>query len=633
MRLDDVEGSMAVAGALPANTPFEGGDLIVHYLQQIGVEYIFGVPGGAIEPLVNAIARGMRRGGPKLIVARHESGAAFMADGYARETGKLGVCFATTGPGATNMITGVAASYHNRNPVLAITAQTRLETFGRGAMQECSDTAIDTVGMFQHCTRYNSLVSHPKQLETKLIAAILNTFREPRGPSHLGVPLDVMRSPLEVDPSIDLNTVLRSHPGIDEEATDALTDALRQARQPVFLIGEGARGGCGRILALALAMRAPVIVTPHAKGFISPFHPCFRGIYGFAGHQSAESVLADPATDCVVAIGCSLGEWATGGWDQKNLLNDRLIHVDGNPEHFRNSAMARLHVLGEPGAVFERVDAVLRPHLSIRTARAKPKKWVKPALQLVSGKASEPAPNCSLDQPGEWLSDAVPIKPQRLLHDLPLLLPEGSRFIADGTAAKAWATHYLHIPDRRVGERRASRIPLRPEEPVSSGVVLRTDDRRQESAGLFRTSMEFSCMGWAIGHTLGAACARRDTPVVCLTGDGSMLMNSQEITVAAQHRLPVFFVILNDAAMGTIRHGQILGGAERIGWQLPEVDFTLIAQAMGVKGFLVKTPQDLKAIDWLGLWRNREPAIIDVRIDRDAVPPLKQRMKSLGVGH
>ncbi len=118
--------------------------------------------------------------------------------------------------------------------------------------------------------------------------------------------------------------------------------------------------------------------------------------------------------------------------------------------------------------------------------------------------------------------------------------------------------------------------------------------------------------------------------MVCLTGDGSMLMNSQEITVAAEHRLPVFFVVLNDSALGTIRHGQVLGGAEQIGWKLPEVDFALMAKAMGVKGYVVRTPQD---IDWRGLWQRGEPAVIDVRIDRDAVPPIKQRMKSLGVGH
>ena len=212
---------------------------------------------------------------------------------------------------------------------------------------------------------------------------------------------------------------------------------------------------------------------------------------------------------------------------------------------------------------------------------------------------------------------------------LPTYLPAGTRFITDGTAAKAWAMHYLQIPDRRVAERRAAVGALRSRPAATPRVA----DRRKEAAGLVRTSMEFSCMGWALGHALGAACARRDTPVVCLTGDGSMLMNSQEITVAAQHRLPVFFVVLNDSALGTIRHGQLLGGAEQIGWELPEVDFALMAKAMGVKGYIVRSPQDLEDIDWHGLWQHREPAIIDVRIDRDAVPPLKQRMKSLGVGH
>lgn len=612
-----------------AESTLEGGELIVHYLRQIGVDYVFGVLGGAIEPLVNAIARDMRSGGPELIVARHEAGAAFMADGYARETGRLGVCFATTGPGATNMITGVAAAYHNRNPVLAITAQTRLETFGRGAMQECSDTAIDTVGMYQHCTRYNTLVSHPKQLENKLIAAILNTARDPHGPSHLAVPLDVMRTRIDVDRAVDLNAILRSRPGIDEDATAKLAQTLLNARQPVFLIGEGARGACGRVLALAMALQAPVLVTPHAKGFVSSFHPRFRGVFGFAGHQSAEQVLADPAVDYVVAIGCSLGEWATSGWDRAALLNGRLIHVDDDPENFRHSAMAQLHVLGDPGAVFERIDAVIGDVAGTRRSNIAPPKSAKPTLHLIADKPVHPLPNCTLDDPADWHSDATPIKPQRLMRDLPTLLPAGTRFITDGTAAKAWAMHYLQIPDRRVAERRAAVGALRSRPAATPRVA----DRRKEAAGLVRTSMEFSCMGWALGHALGAACARRDTPVVCLTGDGSMLMNSQEITVAAQHRLPVFFVVLNDSALGTIRHGQLLGGAEQIGWELPEVDFALMAKAMGVKGYIVRSPQDLEDIDWHGLWQHREPAIIDVRIDRDAVPPLKQRMKSLGVGH
>ena len=634
MSLKDRQGLTTTGDTLPAETPFEGGDLIVHYLQQIGVEYIFGVPGGAIEPLVNAIARGMRRGGPKLVVARHESGAAFMADGYARETGKLGVCFATTGPGATNMITGVAAAYHNRNPVLAITAQTRLETFGRGAMQECSDTTVNTVGMFQHCTRYNSLVSHAKQLEPKLIAAILNTFREPHGASHLGIPLDIMRTSIEVDAAVDLTMILRARHGIDEAATAELARQIQLARKPVFLIGEGVKDGASKVLALALALDAPVIVTPHSKGFVSSFHPCFKGVYGLSGHHSAEKVLADPLVDCVIAVGCSLGEWATAGWDRHTLLNQRLIHVDANAENFVNSAMGRLHVLGTPGEVFERVGAIIQSCAEPRSiATSAPGASVKSSLRIVSDRVERPLPNCALDEPTEWVSNATPLKPQRLMRDLPYLLPPGTRFIADGTAAKGWAIHYLHIPDRRFGERRLPVTVLPDKKTDSSSATQRLQDRRQESAGLFRTSMEFSCMGWAIGHAVGAAFARPDLPVACLTGDGSILMNSQEITVAAENRLPVFFIVLNDSALGTIRHGQTLGGAEQIGWKLPEIDFALMANAMGIKGFVVHTAEDLQSIDWNGLWKARSPALIDVRIDRNAVPPIKQRMKSLGVGH
>ena len=141
------------------------GDLILRYLERLGVEYIFGVPGGAIEPLYNALARSERNGGPKAVIARHETGAAFMAEGYARETGKLGVCCATSGPGATNMLTGIASAYADSTPVLAITGQPSLHTFGMGALQEGSCTSINTVKMFEDCTRFNTLISHPAQLE------------------------------------------------------------------------------------------------------------------------------------------------------------------------------------------------------------------------------------------------------------------------------------------------------------------------------------------------------------------------------------------------------------------------------------------------------------------------------------
>src|SRR5512145_733167 len=147
-------------------------DVIVEYLEQFGVEYVFSVPGSPLGPIYDALARSERRGGSRSVLARHEGGAAFMADGYARETGKVGVCCATTGPGATNLITGVAGAYADHVPMLVITPQTPLPTFGLGPFQESSADAMDIVGMFEHCTRYNSLVSHPDQLEKKLAAAL-----------------------------------------------------------------------------------------------------------------------------------------------------------------------------------------------------------------------------------------------------------------------------------------------------------------------------------------------------------------------------------------------------------------------------------------------------------------------------
>ena len=163
-------------------------DLILEYLHTIGVEYIFGVPGGEIEPLFNALARSERRGKIKAIVARHECGAAFMADGYFRETGRIGVVCSTTGPGTTNLITGVASAAIDNSPILVITAQTGLSSFGRKPLQDSSDTATDTVGIFRNFTKFNTLISHPEQLENKLISALMESTQYPRGPSPFSIP-------------------------------------------------------------------------------------------------------------------------------------------------------------------------------------------------------------------------------------------------------------------------------------------------------------------------------------------------------------------------------------------------------------------------------------------------------------
>ena len=259
----------------------ECGDLILRYLEQIGVEYVFGIPGGAIEPLYNALARSQRCGGVRAIISRHETGAALMAEGYSRNTGILGVCCSTTGPGATNLITGVASAFENQVPMLVITAQTALSSFGRKALQESSDTAINTVGMFQHCCHYNTLVSHPDQLEHKLSSAIMTAFNA-GGPAHLSIPLDLLSSPApSPKPRYHLDSLLTRQHVKDEEAIEAFVELLDSSTKPVFVLGSGCQDAVGLVLRVAVTLGAAVVTTPDGKGLINPFSPQLQGCAEF----------------------------------------------------------------------------------------------------------------------------------------------------------------------------------------------------------------------------------------------------------------------------------------------------------------------------------------------------------------
>ena len=216
----------------------EFGDLLLMYLEQLGVEYVFGIPGGAIEPFYNALARSERRGGPRAIIARHETGAAFMAHGYFSHSGKLGVCCSTTGPGATNLLTGVSSAYENHIPLLVITAQTALSKFGHGAFQESSDTSVNTLGMYQYCTKYNTLISHPGQFERKIYAAVA-TALQMQAPVHLSVPMDVFKAVAPVArPSFNLQPLLDNISLIDDAAVTRLIGLLTERKRIVFVIGD-----------------------------------------------------------------------------------------------------------------------------------------------------------------------------------------------------------------------------------------------------------------------------------------------------------------------------------------------------------------------------------------------------------
>ncbi len=599
---------------LTPSKPLAVADLIVAYLEQLGIEYVFGIPGGAIEPLYDALARSERRGHIRHILTRHESGAAAMADGYARETGKIGVCCGTSGPGATNLITGVACAYDNNIPMLVLTGQPPLPAFGRNPLQESSCTGINTLGMFKHCTRYNSLVSHPDQIESKLITALQRATRTPRGPSHLSIPLDVFRSisPFQGN-TYQLNKLLTPSSLVDNDAVEQLFDTIQRSKKIVLLIG----GWCGEatstILQFARLKNCHIVTTPDGKGLINPRHPLFKGVFGFGGHTSAEITLkeiqSDPSNaddNYIIAVGASMGEWNSGGWCD-SVLNKQLIHIDESEENLSHTPMASLHVRGRILSIFNKLNQLLQTQQPADSINLQELACLDQELPQI------------IAEPDKFLSDAIPIKPQRLMRELGRLLPANTRFLADTGNSVSWATHYLHGGNnRRLGERREAGSQQR----ISLG-------RRETDAGWLRVTMNFAAMGWAIGASVGTAIANPIAPVVCITGDGSMLMNGQEISVAVAEELTVIFVVLNDQALGMVKHGQRLAGAEQIGCDLPPTDFAMLARSLGAEAHTIKSADDLQALDMESICQHPGPTLLDVIIDPLEVPPMNVRMRTL----
>jgi acetolactate synthase-1/2/3 large subunit len=558
-------------------------DFVIDFLISMGIDTIFGVPGGAIEPLMNSVAVASRQGRIRFIVARHESGAAFMADGYFRETGKIAVVCSTTGPGATNLVTGVASATAEVIPMLVITAQTPLPKFGKRALQESSCTSIDTLSIFKAITKYNTLVSHGEQIETKLRTALLTAMQVPYGPVHISFPSDVLREPTErllsyVPPPMNFAAV-------DPESLRKLEQKILDSSCFAVYVGEGVGAASVEIQRFIEQTRALFVASPMGKAWVNERHPQYRGVYGFAGHASAKALINDSGVDTLLVVGASLDELSTGAWNSA-FMNEKMVHIDANFEHFTRSPGAALHVLGDINAIFKLLNEVLiSRYLDIIMFNHEIPDYTKNPM---GGPATIENIEACKTAPGA-------IKPQQLMAYLSNNLPDDTRIFVDAGNSWSWATHYLMRPD-----------------------IL----------GYYRIAMGFGSMAWSVGASVGS-CVANKTPTVCIVGDGSYLMSSHEITVAIQHELPVVFVVLNDSVMGMVMHGQRMGGQESIGWELPIIDFAAMASACGANSIIINTVAELNLLNIGSLFKRNGPTLIDVRIDREEIPPMGDRIKNL----
>jgi len=573
-------------------------DLIVDYLYTLGVRRIFGVPGGAIEPFFDALARHAREypDGIKLVVARHETGAAFMAAGYAKETGNLGVCCSTTGPGATNLVTGIASAFAERDPILIITPQTALRNFGRLALQDSSDVGVDIVAMFSHCTRFNSLVSHPEQLESKLLKAISIALSKPHGPAHLSIPVDVLRDPSAPQyPSYDIKELMRPSAFIDDVSFSKLLTISENSRKMVILVGGGCRNGAmEKLTTFSEITNTAIVSTPSGKTWVDVYHHLYRGVFGFAGHNTAREILLDAEVDTLIAVGTMLDEFDTAAWDKLALLNGKLVHIDSTFDNFSQSPMAKLHVFGDPAVIFQKLNAdILISKQSLKYQHKLPPLTFRTDNELGFSENSNVDDEAFFDSSKRFQLPLI--KPQWLMQQLPSVLPMDTRYVIDAGNAWAWSIHYLN----------------------------------HRGSGNLHLGLSFGAMAWAIGNAIGIASASPDKPVVLITGDGSMLMGGQEITVAVAEKLPVLFIVLNDQALGMVKHGQRLGGGEPIGYQLPHVDFAAAARTTGADGYSVHSSAEFEQLDFEKIFSKAGPSLLDVYIDPEEVPPMGIRMSAL----
>lgn len=564
-------------------------DLIVDYLELLGVEYVFGVPGGHISALFEALDRSEQRGGPRMILSRHETGAANMADGYARETGKLGVCCATTGPGVTNLITGIASSYTDHTPLLVITGQTLLPKFGIGAFQESSLDMMDTAGMLSYCTNYSTVVTHAGQFETKLAKALRVALQPPRGPVHFSIPVDLSRLPAPETLSYPHLAQLLHRPAANvdlaalDELGDAVQETLQNGRRITILVGYDCDGATDAIMDFAERTNARVVTTQDGKTRIDPYHPLVAGVFGYAGHQTARQALTDETVDLVLAVGTTLGQWNTSTWDSA-LLNEKLVHIHAAPQYFTRSPMARLHVQGTAKTVFEQLLTRLDALEQAGTIALQP--FAAPTLPAEAYR-DVPA-QIEVISPADYQCDTTPIHPQRLVWELMQgHFPAETRFIVDTTNWMPWTIQYFFTKQHQN----------------------------------YRLSSELAAMGWGIGAAVGTAMGAPGTPVVCLAGDGGMLMNGQEITVAVGEGLPVIYLILNDSRYGMVQHRHRQVVKEPLDFAFPTVDFVMMAKAMGADGYTVRTMADWAALDFAAICKRQGPTVLDIYVDPAPMSP------------
>ncbi len=563
-------------------------ELLIKHLESEGVKYIFGVPGAPLMPVFHALAAPDSRIKP--IICKHEEGGAFMADGYARVSGNLGVCCGTAGPGTTNLITGVAAAFKDSIPMLVLTAQVPTTSFGKGGAQESTgeNRSFSTTELLKPITKSSLMVLSADNLSFVIRSVLRNALHPRMGPVHLNLPVDILKrevpSPDELLQTFKLDAAYFDRDKVKEAAL-----ALLAAKRPLFLVGRGAilSGASQELVEIAEMLTIPVITSPKAKGAFPEDHPLSLGVFGIGGMKAASNMLLNRGnSDLLFAIGTSFDEWGTNGWDPKIKGEKVLIQVDIDPSQIGKNFPANVGLVGNAKTILKELWFEL--HRQIKNSRYLPSRSAQDVLDF---KKAAQGPSVPLQDD----SDEGPIKPQRLIADIRKTVPRDTIFFADSGNHLLWTINCLEIYE----------------------------------PGTFIISLGLAAMGYAVAGAIGGKLAAPDRTVVAICGDGCFFMHGMEVITAVNYGIPVIWVVFNDARLNMIFQGETLQNRPGASFfQFKPVDIAQTARSFGALGLRVeRAPEIVPALR--EAMASGRPAVIDVNIDRDELSPLKDRIRAI----
>ncbi|TQR18693.1 thiamine pyrophosphate-binding protein [Psychrobacillus vulpis] len=534
---------------------------VLEYLQGIGVKHIFGIPAGSVNAFFNELYD-MPEITP--IVTKHEGAASYIAASYAKYTKQMSVCIGSSGPGGTNLVTGAANAMREHLPVLFITGAVPVNTMGLNASQE-----LDADPIFKSVTKYSVTVTDSKDLLNEVVKATEIAISGVPGPVHIAMPIDVQHGEGGNTEIPILHKKQDLTP--DLETIQKVAKELTQRESGYIFVGQGIRNSTEQIIELAEMLDWPIITTPQAKGLIRDDHPLLAGVFGFAGHDYASTLINEGDVQSLLIIGTSLGETATNNYNANLTKNRFTVQMDFDSTVFNRKYEIDIPVLGEINVSLLYLIEELK------------------ALGLTRESTKRLEKNNEIKNIEEYNTRNVLLKLQEYL-------PSSTRYSIDIGEFMAYVIHHMKVLD--------------------------TDT--------FDINVHFGAMGGGIGAAIGSKLAEPERPSVAITGDGCFFMHGMEILTAKEFNIPVLFVIMNNARLGMVYHGHSLQyKRSHPSFEQEPTNIAAMAAAMDIPSFRIDSMEDLNQDVINNLTQLNGPAILEVALVDNNVPPMGDRVKFL----